>query len=89
MRLQSSNLIMFQIKGIYTVSYPKILIRRGYMLFSIMHKSTGVGRPKKKIYYRVQDLDRVMDLQKKTISNSPAQIDHSDPKKSVSSSKGS
>lgn len=65
MRLQSSNLIMFQIKGIYTVSYPKILISRGYMLFSIMHKSTGVGRPKKKIYYRVQDLDRVMDLQKK------------------------
>lgn len=29
------------------------------------HKSSGGWRPTKKIYYRVQELDRVMDLQKK------------------------
>ncbi|GFS37060.1 ubiquitin carboxyl-terminal hydrolase family protein [Actinidia rufa] len=30
-----------------------------------MHKTCGGGRPKKKIYYRVHELDRAMDLQKK------------------------
>ncbi|XP_050223575.1 protein WHAT'S THIS FACTOR 1 homolog, chloroplastic [Mercurialis annua] len=35
------------------------------MLVPIKQKSTGGRRPKKKIYHRVYDLDRVMDLQKK------------------------
>ncbi|KAL3637589.1 hypothetical protein CASFOL_018757 [Castilleja foliolosa] len=39
----------------------------GYMRIQIAHKhKTTVGRkPKKKIYHRVQELDRVMELQKK------------------------
>ncbi|KAF8407892.1 hypothetical protein HHK36_007030 [Tetracentron sinense] len=36
----------------------------GPLFVQIMHKSSG-GRPKKKIYHRVHDLDRVMELQKK------------------------
>ncbi|KAK6945473.1 Plant organelle RNA recognition domain [Dillenia turbinata] len=35
------------------------------MLFQVRHKSGGGGRPKKKVYHRVAELDRVMDLQKK------------------------
>ena len=31
----------------------------------VRHKSSGGRRPKKKIYHRVHELDRVMDLQKK------------------------
>ncbi|XP_010245868.1 PREDICTED: protein ROOT PRIMORDIUM DEFECTIVE 1 [Nelumbo nucifera] len=36
----------------------------GILFIQIMHKSYG-GRPKKKIYHRVHELDKVMDLQKK------------------------
>lgn len=39
--------------------------KSGYMRVSIMHKTTGGKRDKKKVYYRVHELDRVMDLQKK------------------------
>uniref|UniRef100_A0A5B7B8C8 PORR domain-containing protein n=2 Tax=Davidia involucrata TaxID=16924 RepID=A0A5B7B8C8_DAVIN len=39
--------------------------KSGYMWVSIMQKTSGGRRPKKKIYYRVNELDRVMDLQKK------------------------
>lgn len=35
------------------------------MWVQIMHKVSGGRRPKKKIYHRVHELDRVMDLQKK------------------------
>lgn len=35
------------------------------MWMAIRHKSGGGRRPKKKIYHRVPELDRVMDLQKK------------------------
>ncbi|KAK2971993.1 hypothetical protein RJ640_005013 [Escallonia rubra] len=40
-------------------------VKCGYTWVSIMHKSSGGSRPKKKIYCREQELDRVMDLQKK------------------------
>lgn len=36
-----------------------------YMFVQVKHKSSLGRRPKKKIYYRVHELDRVMDLQKK------------------------
>ncbi|MFS7976732.1 putative plant organelle RNA recognition domain-containing protein [Helianthus anomalus] len=36
-----------------------------FMLFQIMHKTSGGTRPKKKIYHRVHELDKAMDLQKK------------------------
>ncbi|KAL6998962.1 hypothetical protein U1Q18_000129 [Sarracenia purpurea var. burkii] len=39
--------------------------KSGYMRVPIMHKTCGGRRPKKKIYYRVHELDRAMDLQKK------------------------
>lgn len=38
---------------------------RGSMWIPVKHKSSGGRRPKKKIYHRVHELDRVMDLQKK------------------------
>ncbi|KAM7492857.1 hypothetical protein LguiA_035778 [Lonicera macranthoides] len=37
----------------------------GFMWVPIMCKTTGGSRPKKKIYHRVHELDRAMDLQKK------------------------
>ncbi|CAA2978878.1 Hypothetical predicted protein [Olea europaea subsp. europaea] len=37
----------------------------GYTWVQIMHKTTGGRKPKKKIYHRVHELDRVMELQKK------------------------
>ncbi|XP_059432829.1 protein WHAT'S THIS FACTOR 1 homolog, chloroplastic [Corylus avellana] len=39
--------------------------RTGSMWVPVKHKSSGGRRPKKKIYHRVHELDRVMDLQKK------------------------
>jgi hypothetical protein len=39
--------------------------RTGSMWVPVKHKSSGGRRPKKKIYHRVQELDRVMDFQKK------------------------
>lgn len=36
-----------------------------YMWVQIMHKTSAGRRPKQKIYHRVHELDRVMDLQKK------------------------
>ncbi|KAL0300991.1 UNVERIFIED_CONTAM: protein WHAT'S THIS FACTOR 1, chloroplastic [Sesamum radiatum] len=37
----------------------------GYRRMQIMHKTTVGRKPKKKIYHRVHELDRVMELQKK------------------------
>ncbi|CAI9103953.1 OLC1v1002551C1 [Oldenlandia corymbosa var. corymbosa] len=37
----------------------------GYLRVQIMRISGGGARPKKKVYYRVPELDKVMDLQKK------------------------
>ncbi|KAD6453516.1 hypothetical protein E3N88_08221 [Mikania micrantha] len=39
--------------------------KSGFMLVQIMHKTSGGRRPKKKIYHRVHELDKAMDLQKK------------------------
>ncbi|KAK9072975.1 hypothetical protein SSX86_007297 [Deinandra increscens subsp. villosa] len=39
--------------------------KSGFMLFQIMHKTSGGRRPNKKIYHRVHELDKAMDLQKK------------------------
>ncbi|XP_021763283.1 protein ROOT PRIMORDIUM DEFECTIVE 1-like [Chenopodium quinoa] len=36
-----------------------------HMLVQTRHKTSGGSKPKKKIYYRVHELDKVMDLQKK------------------------
>ncbi|XP_062115822.1 protein WHAT'S THIS FACTOR 1 homolog, chloroplastic [Humulus lupulus] len=36
-----------------------------YMLVSVKYKNSGGSRPKKKIYHRVHELDKAMDLQKK------------------------
>ncbi|KAL8046170.1 hypothetical protein ABFS82_08G162900 [Erythranthe guttata] len=38
----------------------------GYRSTQIMHKTT-VGKPKQKVYHRVHELDRVMELQKKPL----------------------
>ncbi|GAB4850631.1 hypothetical protein Ancab_029940 [Ancistrocladus abbreviatus] len=37
----------------------------GYMFVRVKHKTTGGRKPKKKIYFRVPELDKAMDLQKK------------------------
>ncbi|XP_024981964.1 protein WHAT'S THIS FACTOR 1 homolog [Cynara cardunculus var. scolymus] len=39
--------------------------KSGFMWVQIMHKTSGGRRPKKKVYHRVHELDKVMDLQKK------------------------
>ncbi|KAL3503728.1 hypothetical protein ACH5RR_038177 [Cinchona calisaya] len=44
---------------------PNSFGKTGYMRVPIMHISSGGSRPKKKIYYRAAELDKVMDLQKK------------------------
>ncbi|XP_074372782.1 protein WHAT'S THIS FACTOR 1 homolog, chloroplastic [Apium graveolens] len=36
-----------------------------YMWVQIMHKTSGGSRPKQKVYHRVHELDKMMDLQKK------------------------
>ncbi|KAM6594803.1 hypothetical protein CsatA_002506 [Cannabis sativa] len=36
-----------------------------YMLVPVKYKNSGESRPKKKIYHRVHELDKAMDLQKK------------------------
>ncbi|CAH9131174.1 unnamed protein product [Cuscuta epithymum] len=36
-----------------------------HMLLQTVYKSSGGGRPKQKVYHRIHELDRVMDLQKK------------------------
>lgn len=37
----------------------------GHMVVQIRRKTSGGRKPKKKVYYRVHELDKVMDLQKK------------------------
>lgn len=37
----------------------------GYTLVQIVHKSTGGRKPKKKVYHKKHELDRVMELRKK------------------------
>ncbi|XP_071716962.1 protein WHAT'S THIS FACTOR 1 homolog, chloroplastic [Rutidosis leptorrhynchoides] len=39
--------------------------KSGFMWVQIMHKTCGGNRPKKKVYHRVHELDKAMDLQKK------------------------
>ncbi|KAK9274676.1 hypothetical protein L1049_021927 [Liquidambar formosana] len=51
--------------AIYVVLDPTPFSKSGYMWVPMKHKSSGGRRPKKKIYQRVHELDRVMDLQKK------------------------
>ncbi|KAI3752663.1 hypothetical protein L2E82_24698 [Cichorium intybus] len=39
--------------------------KSSFMWIQIMHKTSGGRRPRKKIYHRVHELDKAMDLQKK------------------------
>lgn len=55
----------FQKRIIYELVYPTLGQKTGSMWIPVKYKSSGVGRSKKKIYHRVHELDRVMDLQKK------------------------
>lgn len=54
-----------QFDRIFEVCSPIQFDKSVYMRVQIMHISSGGRRPKKKIYYRVPELDKVMDLQKK------------------------
>ncbi|CAK7323929.1 unnamed protein product [Dovyalis caffra] len=49
----------------YALSSPTPFQKSGSIWIQLRQKSSGGRRPKKKIYHRVQDLDRAMDLQKK------------------------
>lgn len=49
----------------FVLSGPNPLQKLGSVWLQIMHISSGGRRPKKKIYHRVHELDRVMNLQKK------------------------
>ncbi|CAK9174974.1 unnamed protein product [Ilex paraguariensis] len=49
----------------FEVFGPTPFRKSGYTRGQIMHKTSGGRRPKKKIYQRVHELDRMMDLQKK------------------------
>ncbi|XP_060179243.1 protein WHAT'S THIS FACTOR 1 homolog, chloroplastic [Lycium barbarum] len=55
----------FTVNGRQRLCHPLPSVKVGHMWLQIMFKSSGGRRPKKKIYYRVNDLDRVMELQKK------------------------
>ncbi|CAN4120942.1 unnamed protein product [Withania somnifera] len=55
----------FTVNGKQRLFHPLPSVRVGHIWVQIMFKSSGGRRPKKKTYYRVNDLDRVMELQKK------------------------
>ncbi|KAK4356774.1 hypothetical protein RND71_022384 [Anisodus tanguticus] len=55
----------FTVNGRQRLCHPLPSVKIGHMWVQIMFKSSGGRRPKKKTYYRVNDLDRVMELQKK------------------------
>ncbi|PHU21253.1 hypothetical protein BC332_06360 [Capsicum chinense] len=55
----------FTVNGSQRLCRPLSSVKVGHMWVQIMLKSSGGRRPKKKTYYRVNDLDRVMELQKK------------------------
>ncbi|KAJ8547026.1 hypothetical protein K7X08_010612 [Anisodus acutangulus] len=55
----------FTVDGRQRLCHPLPSVKIGHMWVQIMFKSSGGRRPKKKTYYRVNDLDRVMELQKK------------------------
>lgn len=56
--------ILHDSKQIFETFSPTSLRKSAHMWLQTMCKTSG-GRPKKKIYHRVHELDRVMDLQKK------------------------
>lgn len=51
--------------GVFALMGRNSVQRLGSVWVQIMHISSGGRRPKKKIYHRVHELDRVMDLKKK------------------------
>ncbi|XP_038894838.1 protein WHAT'S THIS FACTOR 1, chloroplastic isoform X2 [Benincasa hispida] len=51
----------YPISGIHVFDHKE----SAFLWVSMRHKTSGGMRPKRKIYYRVGDLDKVMDLQKK------------------------
>ncbi|XP_019232717.1 PREDICTED: protein ROOT PRIMORDIUM DEFECTIVE 1-like isoform X1 [Nicotiana attenuata] len=55
----------FTFDGRQRLCHPLPSVRVGHMWVQIMFKTSGGRRPKKKTYYRVNELDRVMELQKK------------------------
>ncbi|XP_027172524.1 protein WHAT'S THIS FACTOR 1 homolog, chloroplastic [Coffea eugenioides] len=62
---KSLESFLFDMRGTLGVYSPTSFGKTGFMRVSIMHISSGGSRPKKKIYYRAPELDKVMDLQKK------------------------
>ncbi|KAL3329469.1 hypothetical protein AABB24_036517, partial [Solanum stoloniferum] len=55
----------FTVNGRQRLCHPLPSVKVEHRWIQIMFKSSGGKRPKKKTYYRVNDLDRVMELQKK------------------------
>ncbi|XP_049388579.1 protein WHAT'S THIS FACTOR 1 homolog, chloroplastic [Solanum stenotomum] len=55
----------FTVSGRQKLCHPLPSVKVEHRWIQIMFKSSGGKRPKKKTYYRVNDLDRVMELQKK------------------------
>lgn len=55
-RIRANNLAILALNPFQTSAH---------MLVQIKHKTSGGRKPKKKIYHRVHELDKVMDLQKK------------------------
>ncbi|PON36152.1 hypothetical protein TorRG33x02_349950 [Trema orientale] len=48
-----------------SLNFYKLNKESSYMWVPVKYKSNGGSRPKKKIYYRVHELDRAMEFQKK------------------------
>lgn len=57
--------LLFDRRDPFEVYSPTSFGKSGYMRVPVMHISSGGSRPKKKIYHRALELDKVMDLQKK------------------------
>lgn len=62
---QSQKSHLYNETDTYALSSPTPFQKLGSMWIRLKHRLTGGRRPKKKIYHRDYELDRVMDLQKK------------------------
>lgn len=53
--------LLYEKEGFDETPFGKL----SYMWVQIMHKTSGGSRPKQKVYHRVHELDKMLDLQKK------------------------
>lgn len=61
-----SRCIILAVAAVHHRALPSsLLLQSGSIWIHVRQKSVGQGRPKKKVYHRVHELDRVMELRKR------------------------